>query len=521
MVRITTEDSLFRLASRLRKAPSQRSAGALKTFIERSVAEGEDLLGEVYGRVVSPERRRLHGATFTPSGVVRVMVEWAKAQNVKFERIVDPGAGSGRFVLAAARAFPDARLVAIENNERIARLLQANIAAAGIVDRVSVIVEDYRAVQLPRVTGRTLFIGNPPYVRHHEIDPRWKGWYVETLRSYGLPGSSLAGLHLHFLLRTYQLASPGDYGCFITAAEWLDVNYGAAARAMLTNGMGGLSLHIIDKSAHVFQDALTSSVILCFEAGSQSPSLQVRHVGSVDGLGPLHGGTPVSRSAAVLAEKWSQLTGAVTRCGDAIELGELFDVHRGQVTGMNRVWVASEHGAGLPTRVLVPTVTRAREIIQTLGLGNRLGWNTPLRKVIDLPADLTQFSTSERRDVDKFLQWARSRGAHETYIARHRRPWWHVNLRAPAPIVMTYMARRPPVFALNLCGARIINIAHGLYPLIPLTEDDLSLIVRWLNGNTGLTGGRMYAGGLTKFEPREVMRLRMPRLETLRAMEPL
>ena len=83
---------------------------------------------------------------------------------------------------------------------------------------------------------------------------------------------------------------------------------------------------------------------------------------------------------------------------------------------------------------------------------------------------------------------------------------------------MTYMARRAPVFVRNVCGARILNIAHGLYPRISLSEDDLALIIRWLNANVSLGGGRTYAGGLTKFEPREVMRLPIPHLERLRRM---
>jgi adenine-specific DNA-methyltransferase len=39
-----------------------------------------------------------------------------------------------------------------------------------------------------------------------------------------------------------------------------------------------------------------------------------------------------------------------------------------------------------------------------------------------------------------------------------------VRLRPPAPILATYMARRPPAFVHNLAGARHVNIDHGLYP---------------------------------------------------------
>jgi hypothetical protein len=39
----------------------------------------------------------------------------------------------------------------------------------------------------------------------------------------------------------------------------------------------------------------------------------------------------------------------------------------------------------------------------------------------------------------------------------------------------------------------------------------LSALVAWLNANTKAASGRTYAGGLTKFEPKEIERLKVPR----------
>ena len=138
-----------------------------------------------------------------------------------------------------------------------------------------------------------------------------------------------------------------------------------------------------------------------------------------------------------------------------------------------------------------------------------------LRQVVDLPRDLDSLKPSARHLVDRFLHWAQDQGAHESYIARHRRPWWSVRLREPAPILCTYMARRPPGFVRNLCGVRHINVAHGLYPRRALSDAQLSHLTEWLNRNVGTEQGRTYAEGLTKFEPKEVERILIPRLEDL------
>jgi hypothetical protein len=77
------------------------------------------------------------------------------------------------------------------------------------------------------------------------------------------------------------------------------------------------------------------------------------------------------------------------------------------------------------------------------------------------------------------------------------------------------MARRAPAFVRNLCDARHINIAHGLYPRENLTEDQLNALAAWLRSNVSVESGRTYAGGLTKFEPKEVEKLTIPNLPKL------
>ena len=114
--------------------------------------------------------------------------------------------------------------------------------------------------------------------------------------------------------------------------------------------------------------------------------------------------------------------------------------------------------------------------------------------------DLDGLSADERKRVAAFLKWARQQGADASYVAQNRKCWWAVGLREPAPILCTYMARRPPQFTLNRCGARHINVAHGLYPREPMTADRLAAVVDWLNMNVNTASGRTYAGGLTKFE---------------------
>ena len=143
--------------------------------------------------------------------------------------------------------------------------------------------------------------------------------------------------------------------------------------------------------------------------------------------------------------------GSGTSTRGYVELGELCRVHRGTVTRANGVWIAGEHSAGLPDSVLFPTITRAREVFNSGGL---LKDPDLLRQAIDLPTDLDELSVSDRKRVESFLKVAKSMGAHSGYVAR--RKGLVVNWASRSgPIISTYMARRPPGFALNKAGASV------------------------------------------------------------------
>jgi hypothetical protein len=519
--------------------------------VRSQILAGEDPLGEAFCRLRGPAQRRPSGQTFTPGPVVQGMVGWA-ARTLVPARVVDPGTGSARFLAAAGRRWPEAALLGVEADPLAAMIGRATLAAAGMAGRARITLGDYRSLWLAPAAGPTLFLGNPPYVRHHQIPASWKSWLRSAADRLGLAASGLAGLHVHFFLATALHAVAGDAGVLVTAAEWLDVNYGSLVRSLLLGPLGGRSVHLLDPAVPAFADAAATTAITCFRPGRCPASLRLRRVARLADLGELAGGTAVPVPVLRAASRWTPLVsqagpaagsaagaaGAVVVNGAAaavtgtagvlgtvgfsgaagatrrgrvaagqVELGELCRVHRGQVTGANKVWVTAGNPAGLPGRFLFPAVTRASELFRAEGT---LATTARLRSVIDLPADLGELAPAELALVTRFLAEAEAAGAAGSYIARHRKPWWRVRLRAPAPILATYMARRPPAFVRNLAGARHVNIAHGLYPREPLPPAALDGLAAYLRRSVTPGQGRTYAGGLTKFEPGEMERLPVP-----------
>lgn len=497
-------------------ATSGSVADAILEFATE-IDAGNDPLGDTFCRILSPDERRPAGATYTPGAIVDAMLDWSVAHHPAPARIVDAGAGSGRFLVAAGRRYPKAHLVGVELDPVAVALSRAHLSTAGFGDRSEIVTADFRSIKLPHIDGTTLFIGNPPYVRHHLISDEWKTWLVDVAKKYGHAASKLAGLHIHFFLAVLEAAQPGDAGIFVTAAEWLDVNYGRLLRELLLAKLGGVNIQVIEPTAEPFPGTATTAAITAFEIGATPTTVGFRRVAALGDLGALPTEYEATRAELKAATRWTPLTRVkVPKREGFVELGELMRVHRGQVTGANHVWIQGEHSRNLPTSVLYPTVTRARELIEA----ERLSLDaSTLKCVIDLPIDLDELGPDERVRVEAFLAIAKKLGADSGFIARHRKAWWSVGLRAPAPILATYMARRPPAFVLNAGNARNINVAHGLYPREAMPMPVIAELIEYLSEAVSTHSGRTYAGGLTKFEPREMERLMVPSIQMLESGE--
>ncbi|EQD50769.1 XamI DNA methyltransferase, partial [mine drainage metagenome] len=168
--------------------------------------------------------------------------------------------------------------------------------------------------------------------------------------------------------------------------------------------LGGVALHVLEPTVEAFPGTATTAAITCFRVGEAARPVRVRSVQQLSRLNGLTIGTDVPREQLQQSSKWSQIVHPTAAVGAGrFELGELFRVHRGQVTGANDIWIAGEHSAQLPERVLLPAVTKAKDLIQA---GENLRSADSLRRVIDLPVDLGELTEEDRRHVTRFLAWA-------------------------------------------------------------------------------------------------------------------
>ena len=486
---------------------------AALTEARLGITLGIDPLGEELLRWRSRADRRPDGAFYTPPAIVEPMVEWALAQAP--ERVVDAGCGSGRFAAEIARRQPALAIVAIDRDPLATLLTRAALAVLG-AEQAVVLHADYLGLDLPAIAGRTAWIGNPPYVRHHDLEPEVKRWAATAGASLGRPVSSLSGLHAYFFLATALLARPGDVGTFVTSAEWLDVGYGALIRQLLMDGLGLESLHVLEPTAVPFADVMTTAAIACFRAGARPERVRLETVADLEALDGLDGGRALPREQLELNHRWTGLLRPQVATVSGPTLGTIGRVSRGVVTGANDYFLLTRERAA-ELRILEwcrPAITSAEEVLDAAGIVR----DGPDRRVLFAPP--RGVDRKAHPALDRYLrQGERRRGGaaayKDRYITSHRTPWWHHGpLRTP-PIVVSYMARRAPMFALNPDDLTLVNIAHGLYPHSELSDEELGTLVLHLNGlRESFRGhGRTYHGGLEKFEPGEMEALIVPDAE--------
>ena len=431
-------------------------------------------------------------------------------------RFLDPAFGTGSFLSALLDEAPAGRLAGLAGYEidphygEPARELWRHSGLA-------LTLGDFTHAEPPVGGGANLIVCNPPYVRHHHLEPTDKRRLQELgERATGIRLSGLAGLYAHFMLLAHPWAAEGAVAAWLVPAEFMDVNYGAALRRYLAERVTLLRLHRFDAGAVQFGDALVTSAVLWWR--HRPPPAGHRALFTIGGtIAAPERSEWVDAGRLAAAAKWSPgaLVAAVGS-GRGETLGDWFEIKRGVATGDNRFYILGEaeiERRGLPFELFQPILPGPR------GLG-------PGLTVIE--ADETGLPRLEKRSflLDCRLPIEEIAGRHpalerylrsgepavsQRYLCRHRTPWYAQDRRPPPPLLCTYLGRgaAPFRFLLNRSRATAPNVYLLLYPKAETAADPalIERVWRGLNrmGAAGpIAAGRVYGGGLHKLEPREL-----------------
>lgn len=486
----------------------------------------------------SPALRKRRGAFFTPYEIAEFTADWALAGRAD-ARVLDPTAGEGVFLLAAARRLKAAGADQAALGRQIfgvdvhpgslaetAALLAEEGAAASLIEG------DFFSQPTPAQLGAKVpwldaVVGNPPFVRYqeHRGDARHRSQAAALAQGVRLNG--LASSWAALLVHACAFLKPEGRVAMVLPAELLTVSYAEPIRRWLAERFAAVHLVLFEELQ--FADAEEQVVLLVARGSGGCSALALHQVRDAAELASAHlfDSEPVALGRP--EDKWTDLLlplqrrslfrGVTERAFRRLETYGSPEL--GTVTGSNRFFTLTEStraeynlGDGHLRRIVPPGARHIPGVRFTRG-----NWEQ-LRAAGERVWLLAPAATARPSGgLARYLAEGERRLVHEGYKCQVREPWWRPPVVRTPDVFFTYMSHVTPRLVANSADVTIVNSLHG----ITLGEDApvcarLALPVMALNSVTMLGAelfGRSYGGGILKMEPREAATLPVPDPETL------
>jgi len=501
------------------KEDSIRQLKQYEKLIEKisvEVIKFPDLIDQVYQKIMPREYRRKFGQFFTPTSMTDFMVSWGFTEDVK--RIIDPGVGTGIFLSRIARVLKkrnmDVELMGIDIDPLLLNAAYVRIAIENkeILDKVTLIKENY-LLWKPNIKI-DLVISNPPYMRFQDYDRQ----IVDYLSSiFNLQLTKLTNIYALFMMKSLSELKEGGKAVFITPSEYLYTDYGEIVKKFLLNNYSLIALMMIGLENTVFENVMTTGLITLVKKEKSTHIHEVLFV-NAEGtdnleLSVLDRGKKISQQKLDPHNKW--LTYFFDENLDQylnklVPLSLLADVDRGIETGYNEFFTLDEKTVKkykIPPAYLKPIISKARHCPHydfTISDWKKL--KREGKRVYLLHC----FMPDPPNELSEYLRYGEKIGVPKRYIISHRKRWWWVEKREPAPILVLVFSRERMRFVYNKAEVLSLTHFHLIYPKFN-DETMIKALLAYLNSNINekiaTIYGRVYGTGLKKLEPGDLERL--------------
>lgn len=464
-------------------------------------------LESLYNHLAPYEYRKGRGQFFTPPALAEFMTDWVMATSPA--SLLDPAVGLGVFLRCALRkSHRFTRVVGYEIDPVLAKAAERILMRIGGAD-CTLVCEDFLLAPPHEIFDA--IIANPPYIRHHDLNyPR--GLFRDFDRRFGVRLSRLTNVYGLLLLQCYDCLSPHGRAAILTPSEFLNADFGVPLKRFLLerNALSGLVL--FDPAHLVFDGVLTTACITLIEK-NRKPDEPIRLIrvsdehrltadNAADGLRC----RVVQRNELDPQAKWDALfkPSPQKTSHRLVRLGDLAYTMRGIATGANHFFTLSEEEARhFPPQFLKPCLTKAPHAPfsyftpEDFDALKRQGKRSNCDGVPP-PALADYFNAGERE------------GLHHRYLTSKRTPWYAMEKREVAPILVTTFGRGRLRFVFN--RARVWNLTafHSVYPRFGDERWHKALMAYLISRRCAELldrEKRIYGDGLIKAEPRDLLAL--------------
>jgi len=468
-----------------------------------------------YATNISSEHMKSLGQFFTPFPIAQFMAKWITS-NPQCNTILDPAVGLGVFFRAILKEadVTSYQLIGYDVDPQV--LKKAKILFQGYEDSIRLINRDYMFNDWNnRYDG---IICNPPYQRFQNYKNR-NEILAEFQSRLGLALSGLTNLHTLFLLKSVNQLSENGRAAYILPSEFLNADYGVFIKRNLITHKSLKYVIVFDFTENLFDNVITTSCILLFDNSADIKAVEFIAVKSLDDLAYLESQFPLypnikTSGKAVLYEdldeniKWrayyKKQNGSKYK--NLVPLSTYGKIVRGIATGDNDYFTFNEQKKlefEIEDKYLLPCLTKAnqassyfftKEDFEKLRVA---GKNVYLLNITDVTSSA----------VRRYIQLGEKLGVHKKYLTSHRTPWYSIESRPSAPILVTVFNRNGLRFVRNEADVRNLTCFHCFY-LDMFAMEKIDILMAYLITDVAREifndNRREYGDGLEKFEPNDL-----------------
>jgi adenine-specific DNA methylase len=446
-------------------------------------------------------------------------------------RVLDPTAGEGVFLEAAARRLRDLgspighldkQVVGVDLHAGSLAATSRLLEAEGLDARL--ITADFFSLSAPDDLFSTVgafdaVIGNPPFVRYQQHIGEVRRLSARAALRQGVRLSGLASSWAALVVHAGAFLKPDGRLAMVLPAELLTVQYAEPVRRWLKEKFEAVRL--VRFETLQFPDALENVVLVLANGFGGTDGFTLYNVYDAAGLEaagfnelPYTPSDDGKWTDILLPAHQRQLFKRLVK-ERAVPLGHYGAAELGSVTGANSFFALTEStrlefklAENQVARISPPGTKHLRGLTFTSADWEALRRGDEAVWMLRPPAD------DRTKALRRYLAVGLENGVDLAYKCTVRTPWWRPPLVSAPDLFFTYMSHRYPRLIANKARVSFLNSMHGvrLRPTAPrCSREALPLLV--LNSLTMVGAeiyGRSYGGGILKMEPSEATSLPMP-----------
>ena len=468
---------------------------------------------EKYIQDIDINHRKKFAQFFTPLPIAEFMVNWIlKNNNVK--TLLEPAFGLGIFSRLALKKNQNIKIKGFDVDATIYYRAYKNFQNSN----VDLYLEDY--LYNDWHNKYDAIICNPPYLKFHDYENL--EILKEIKKRLNINLSGFTNIYTLFLLKSiYQLKQNGKIA-YIIPSEFLNSNYGESIKKYLLESKLLKEIIIFDFKENIFDKAITTSAILFLEK-TQSNSLNFRNIDNIMQLNNFNNIEKESYNYKdidynIKWKKYYQEQNSL-KYKNLIPFKSVAKVKRGIATGGNEYFIFNIEKAkkyNIAIKYLLPCITASRDITSPIFTNNDFNDLKDNNKNIFLFNGINQ----DNNYIKDYILYGEKQNIHQRHLTSKRNPWYKLEHRPPAPILVGVFNRKGLKFIRNEANITTLTTFHCIYLTKNLFQDiNTDLLFAYLLTDTAKEifndEAREYGNGLKKFEPNDLNNAKILNIFTL------